>query len=47
MLMTRLDTTAPNALAILRGYSYSHDTVLDDLADALVTGKLEVEQLQE
>jgi hypothetical protein len=46
MLMTRLDTTAPNALAMLRGYSYSHDTVLDEVADALAKGRLDIEQVQ-
>lgn len=46
MLMTRLDTTAPDALAVLRGYAYSHDAMLDDIADALVKGELDVEQVQ-
>ncbi|HEY0165847.1 MAG TPA: GAF and ANTAR domain-containing protein [Jatrophihabitans sp.] len=46
MLMTRLGATAPDALAVLRGYAFSHDTVLDDVADALVQGQLEVEQVQ-
>ncbi len=46
MLMTRLDVPASDALAVLRGYSYSHDAVLDDVADALVKGRLDVEQIQ-
>lgn len=46
MLMTRLNTTAPDALAVLRGYAFSHDAVLDDIADALVKGRLDVEQVQ-
>jgi AmiR/NasT family two-component response regulator len=46
MLMTRLETTAPDALAVLRGYSYSHDTMLDDVARDLITGRLDVEQVQ-
>jgi hypothetical protein len=46
ILMTRLKTTAPDALAVLRGYSYSHGTVLDDLARELIAGRLQVEQLQ-
>jgi hypothetical protein len=46
MLMTRLGTTAPDALAVLRGYSYSHDAVLDDVARDLIQGRLDVEQIQ-
>ena len=46
MLMTRLETTAPDALAVLRGYSYSHGTVLDEVARDLIRGRLDVEQLQ-
>jgi hypothetical protein len=46
MLMTRLDSTAPDALAVLRGYAYSHGAVLDDIADAMVKGELDVEQVQ-
>ena len=46
MLMTRLDATAADALAVLRGYAYSHDAMLDDIADALVKGELDVEQVQ-
>ena len=45
ILMTRLKTTAPDALAVLRGYSYSHGAVLDDVARDLVTGELDVEQV--
>jgi hypothetical protein len=47
ILMTRLRTTAPDALAILRGYSHSQGTVLDELARDLVSGRLAVEQLQD
>jgi len=46
MLMTQLNITAPDALAVLRGYAYSHDAVLDDIADTLVKGELDVEQVQ-
>ncbi|MEO6500468.1 MAG: GAF and ANTAR domain-containing protein [Jatrophihabitantaceae bacterium] len=46
MLMTRLNIDAPDALAVLRGYCYSHDAVLDDVADALITGRLDVAQIQ-
>ena len=46
MLMTRLETTAPDALAMLRGYSYSAGTVLDEVASDLITGRLDVEQIQ-
>jgi ANTAR domain len=46
ILMTRLKTTAPDALAVLRGYSYSHGTVLDEIARDLISGRLDVEQLE-
>ncbi|HEX8094096.1 GAF and ANTAR domain-containing protein [Jatrophihabitans sp.] len=46
MLMTRLETTAPDALAVLRGYSYSHGALLDEVAGDLIRGQLDVEQLQ-
>jgi hypothetical protein len=46
ILMTRLDTTADAALAVLRGYCYSHSAVLDDIADDLVKGRLDVEEIQ-
>lgn len=46
ILMTRLDTTADTALAVLRGYCFSHDAVLDDVADALVSGRLDVAEIE-
>lgn len=46
MLMTRLESTAPDALAVLRGYAYSHGAVLDEVARDLVKGRLDVEQVQ-
>lgn len=46
MLMTRADVVAADALAMLRGYSYSHDAVLDDIADQLVTGELDIAELR-
>jgi hypothetical protein len=45
ILMTQLGDTADTALALLRGYCFSHDIVLDDLADALVTGRLDVAEI--
>jgi hypothetical protein len=45
MVMTALDMAAADALDVLRGYAYGHDTVLDDVAAALVDGTLSPEQL--
>ncbi|MCW2540585.1 MAG: uncharacterized protein JWN95_2310 [Frankiales bacterium] len=45
MLMTRMSLSARDALTLLRAYAYSHGTVLDDVAEQLVTGSLDVEQL--
>lgn len=46
MLMTRLEATAPDALAVLRGYSYSHGAELDEVARELITGALDLEEIQ-
>lgn len=46
MLMTRREITATDALSVLRAYSYSHDTVLDDVADQLVSGELDISELK-
>lgn len=46
MLMTRMDIPAPDALSVLRAYSYGHDAVLDDVADELVKGTLDVAEVQ-
>jgi hypothetical protein len=45
MLMTRMKLTAEDALSTLRGYAYSHDTVVDDVAADLVAGALDVDQV--
>jgi GAF domain-containing protein/ANTAR domain-containing protein len=47
MLMTRLQTTAPDALAMLRGYSYTHGAMLDEVAGDLISGRLDVEHIQD
>jgi hypothetical protein len=46
MLMTRLETTAPDALAVLRGYSYSHGDLLDEVARDLISGRLDPDELR-
>jgi hypothetical protein len=45
MLMTRASLTAPDALALLRGYSYSHDTVVDLVAAQLMQGALNIDEV--
>ena len=40
MLAAAADVTAPDALALMRGYAYTHDTTLDDLAAHLIDGTL-------
>lgn len=46
MLMTRMDIPAADALSVLRAYSYSHDTVLDDVCAQLVKGEVDITELQ-
>ena len=46
MTMTRLDVTAQDGLSLLRAYAYSHGTVLDEVADHLVSGRLDLAELQ-
>ncbi|MEP6851976.1 MAG: GAF and ANTAR domain-containing protein [bacterium] len=46
MVMARDCVTAPDALALLRAYAYGHDTTLDDVAVGLITGTLDVRQLE-
>ncbi len=45
IVMTQLDSTADTALAVLRGYCYSHDAMLDDVAQDLVSGRLDVTEI--
>jgi hypothetical protein len=47
MLMTRMTLSAEDALSALRGYAYSHDSVVDDVAADLVAGTLDVDQVAE
>jgi AmiR/NasT family two-component response regulator len=46
ILMAKFDLTAPDALALLRGYSYMQDVLLDDAAADLVAGRLSVDDLR-
>jgi hypothetical protein len=46
MLMVALETSAPDALAILRGYAYAAGRTADDVADDLVERRLETDQLR-
>lgn len=45
MITVSLHLTTVDALAVLRGYSYSHDTTVDDTAAGLVSRRLSVEAL--
>jgi hypothetical protein len=45
MLMTRLQLPAADALARLRGYAYTHETDLDQLAASLVEGSLDIDRI--
>ncbi len=47
MAMTRFAVTASDALALLRGYSFSHDSDLDETADALVNNRLTLEDINQ
>ena len=42
MLMSRVELTAADALATLRAHAYGRGEMLDDVADALVGGRLEI-----
>jgi hypothetical protein len=46
MAMTRFHITAPDALALLRAYSYGRSAVVDQVAADVVSGSLDVQQLQ-
>ncbi|MCW2529658.1 MAG: hypothetical protein JWM76_4518 [Pseudonocardiales bacterium] len=45
MLMSRLHLPAADALARLRGYAYTHETDLDQLAAALMDGSLDLDRI--
>lgn len=45
MLMARLDLPNDDALAVLRGYAYSHGQTLDDIARDLTAKRLEPDQI--
>jgi hypothetical protein len=42
IVMTRLDVTAPDALAVLRAYAYARDALLDDVAAGVIRGDIDV-----
>jgi hypothetical protein len=46
VLMAALDLRAPDALSRLRAYAYAHDAVLDEIAAAVIVGRLSVEHIQ-
>ena len=45
MITVAASVTAANAIAILRGYAFAHDLLLDDVADHLYTGHLTTQQV--
>jgi hypothetical protein len=45
IVMARDDQRGGDALSLLRGYAYSHDRSLDDVAEDVVLGRLQVEHL--
>jgi hypothetical protein len=45
MLGVALELNNADALAVLRGHAYSHDSTIDDLARGLITGELSVDIL--
>jgi hypothetical protein len=45
MVMGRRHQPGGDALAVLRGYAYSHDRSLDDVAADLIDGRLNVGDL--
>jgi hypothetical protein len=46
MVMTKFELTAVDAIALLRSYAYGHDQHLDDVAVALVEGRLTLGEMQ-
>jgi hypothetical protein len=46
LLGIELEITAPAALALMRGYAYGRDGSVDDVAEALLAGRLRPAQLQ-
>src|SRR3954447_11056739 len=47
MLMLALKVSAPNALAVLRGYAYAAGRTADDVAIDLIERRLQIDQLRE
>lgn len=45
MAMSEFGAEASDALALLRSYAFGHDELLDDVAGALVEGRLSIDQL--
>lgn len=46
MAMANFDLNADDALALLRAYAYGRSRVLDDVALALVEGRVELSQIR-
>ena len=46
ILMAKFELTSADALALLRGFSYMQDVLLDDAAADLVAGRLSVDELR-
>jgi GAF domain-containing protein len=46
MIMGRQHQPSGDALSVLRGYAYSHDRSLDDVAEDMVQGRLKVHDLE-
>ncbi len=46
VLMSDLDVFAPDALALLRAYAFSHDSTVDDIAHQLNRGALNADELR-
>lgn len=44
-LNSELDFTTGEALAVLRGHAYSHDQVIDDVAEDVLSGRLPLQEL--
>jgi hypothetical protein len=45
-VLSRLDVTANDALALLRAYAFANETVVDDVAAAIVDGSIDAERLR-
>jgi hypothetical protein len=46
LVMATLDVSADDALSLLRAYAYGHNQLLDDVASALVDGRLRLNEIR-